>query len=438
LTLWPLVAATFFMVSGGAYGTEDIVHGAGYRMGILILLVTPLVWSLPVACMVGELAGALPDEGGYYVWVRRALGDFWGFQEAWLSFLSSIFDMAIYPVLFVAYLSRLVPWIADGPHGIIVGVIMIAVCAAVNIAGVRAVGVTSLWLLVILSAPFALLVALAPFKAGALGGITTAPSTSNVGLMGGVMVAMWNYQGWDCASTVAGEVDQPQRTYPRAMLVSVLLVAVSYVLPVAALSLTGLSPAAFETGSWADAAGHIGGVWLRLATVVGGTLSAFGLFNALVLSYSRLPVAMAEDGMLPSVLTRLHPRTGAPFVAIVVCATAWAGCLGLGFERLIIMDVTLCGLSLVLEFVALIVLRVREPQLPRPYRVPGGMAGAVLIGLPPTALVVVSMLHAHREQVFGINGLVLGILLILAGVAAFGLCRLASSPTILEQTAKGQ
>ena len=77
LTLWPLVAATFFMVSGGTYGTEDIVHGAGYGKAILILLLTPLLWSLPTAFMIGELSSALPFEGGYYAWVRRAMGNFW-------------------------------------------------------------------------------------------------------------------------------------------------------------------------------------------------------------------------------------------------------------------------------------------------------------------------------------------------------------------------
>src|SRR5271166_2905676 len=107
LTLWPLVVATFFMVSGGTYGTEDIVHGAGYGRAIFILLLTPILWSLPTAFMIGELASALPKEGGYYAWVRRALGNCWGFQEAWLSLVASVFDMAIYPTLFVLYLERL-------------------------------------------------------------------------------------------------------------------------------------------------------------------------------------------------------------------------------------------------------------------------------------------------------------------------------------------
>jgi len=89
------------MVSGGTYGTEEIIHGAGYGRGILILLFLPVFWSLPTAFMIGELSSSLPQEGGYYAWVRRGLGNFWGFQEAWLSLAASIFDMAIYPTLFV-------------------------------------------------------------------------------------------------------------------------------------------------------------------------------------------------------------------------------------------------------------------------------------------------------------------------------------------------
>src|SRR3981189_42815 len=109
LTLAPLIASTYFMVSGGPYGLEELVAKAGYQKALWVLFITPLIWSLPTAFMVGELAGALPQAGGYYVWVRRALGPFWGFQEAWLSLVASIFDMAIYPTLFVLYLGCLFP-----------------------------------------------------------------------------------------------------------------------------------------------------------------------------------------------------------------------------------------------------------------------------------------------------------------------------------------
>src|SRR4030088_3821927 len=163
------------MVSGGTYGTEEIVHGAGYGRAILILLLTPLLWSLPTAFMIGELSSALPHEGGYYAWVRRALGNFWGFQEAWLSLVASVFDMAIYPTLFVAYLTQIAPWFREGHRGVMVGLFVVVACAALNIAGIRVVGLTSLWLVFFLSMAFALIVLLAPFKLAVASGAAVAP-----------------------------------------------------------------------------------------------------------------------------------------------------------------------------------------------------------------------------------------------------------------------
>src|SRR5437660_950817 len=232
------------MVSGGDHGTEDIVHGAGYGRAILLLLLTPLLSSLPTAFMIGELSSALPHEGGYYAWVRRAMGNFWGFQEAWLSLVASVFDMAIYPTLFVAYLVRLLPWFSHGYRAIMVGLAVVIVCALLNIAGVKVVSTTSLWLFFLLSAPFALIVLLSPWKFGTLANAVTAPTTSSVDIIGGLLIAMWNYMGWDNASTIAAEVERPQRTYPRAMLAAVVIVSLSYIIPVAAMWMTGLAPSA--------------------------------------------------------------------------------------------------------------------------------------------------------------------------------------------------
>ncbi len=420
LTFWPLVIATFFMVSGGTYGTEDIVHGAGYAKAILILLLTPVLWSLPTAFMIGELSSALPKEGGYYAWVRRAMGNCWGFQEAWLSLVASIFDMAIYPTLFVVYLARLFPWFGSGYRGILVGVAVVAACAALNIAGIKVVATTSVWLFCLLSAPFAAIVLLAPFKYGVLAQAVTRPTTSHVDIVGGLLIAMWNYMGWDNASTIAAEVSQPQRTYPRAIIAAVILVAITYVLPVAAVSLTRLSPSAWETGSWADIAGLLGGPLLRIALVLGGMMSAFGMFNALVMSYSRLPYAMALDGMLPKIFAQLN-RRNVPWLSIVVLATGWALCLGLGFERLVTIDVLVYGGSLFLEFLALVVLRVTEPGLPRPFKVPGGIFGVIFLGVLPVLLLVFSVIRGEREQILGMSSLLFGVLVVAAGFVAYGI-----------------
>ena len=419
--MWPLVAATFFMVSGGTYGTEDVVHGAGYGRAILILLLTPILWSLPTAFMIGELSSALPQEGGYYAWVRRAMGRFWGFQEAWLSLVASIFDMAIYPTLFVAYMTRMFPWFQEGHRGVLVGLAVVLMCVILNIAGVKVVSTTSLWLFFGLSAPFILIVGLTPFKIGMLANAVTKPTTSTVDIIGGLLIAMWNYMGWDNASTIAAEVERPQRTYPRAMLVAVGIVSLTYIVPVAAMWMTGLAPSAWETGSWAEIAGLVGGPLLRIALVAGGMISAFGMFNALVMSYSRLPLAMAQDGMLPRVFGKLHSKTRAPWVAIVVLAMGWACCLGLGFERLVTIDILLYGASLALEFVALIYLRFREPELPRPFRVPGGMFGAIAIGITPMLMLGFSIVRSQHEEVLGMSSFAFGMLLIGAGAVAYGL-----------------
>src|SRR5262249_31765604 len=121
------------------------------------------------------------------------------------------------------------------------------------------------------------------------------------------------------------------------------------------------------------------------------------------------------DGFLPSVFTRRDPRTGVPWVALVACATAWAMCLGLSFVKLIVLDVLLTGLSIVLQFWALVALRIREPNLARPYRVPGGLLGTILIGLPPLALLMLAVIRNEAEPIGPINALHLGAILIAAG-----------------------
>src|SRR3989440_3602468 len=206
------------------------------------------------------------------------------------------------------------PWFQQGNRGWWVALAVVIACALLNVAGVKVVSLTSLWLFLALSAPFVAIVVLAPFKLGVLANAVTKPTTSTVDILGSLLICMWNYMGWDNASTIATEVERPQRTYPRAMLAAVGIVGLTYILPVAAVWLTGLAPTAWETGSWADIAGMLGGPLLRIALVLGGMMSGFGMFNALVMSYSRLPLAVAPDSMLPPVLPKLHPRSRAPWV----------------------------------------------------------------------------------------------------------------------------
>jgi amino acid transporter len=437
LRLLPLIAATYFMVSGGPYGIEDILGGAGYGWAIVILLLLPLIWSLPTALMIGELASAIPADGGFYVWVRRALGPFWGAQESWLSLSASVFDMALYPSIFVLYLSKFAPAFTSGWWGYAWSLAVVVICCFWNLRGARAVGEGSLLLFALLLSPFASFVVLGFYK-----GLLLHPAvqwTSNSASSGGtgaafstaVLVAMWNYMGWDNASTVAQEVEDPQRNYPRAMISAAILTAITYILPLAAMAFAGLSATSFSTGDWVSAARALGGSagqWLGVAIIAGGCITGIGMFNALVMSYTRLPMAMSEDGLLPSILALKNTRE-VPWVSVLLCGGAWALALKLPFERLISIDLILYGSSLMLEFAALVVLRIREPHLPRPFKA-GNFLCACLLGVCPALLIGYALWVSRGERIIGnASALLFAIAIGMLGPALYGVAKLVARLT---------
>ena len=413
MTTRALVGALYFMVAGGPFGLEELLAKVGPGLSVLVLLITPLLWSLPTALMVGELGAALPEEGGYVAWVRRALGPFLGFQEAWISLAASVFDMAIYPTIFISYLARFWPIAAVFPWNIAIGVALLAATAFLNVRGSQSVGESSAVLTVFLLLPFVVLSVLLLTEGAPSFSASTHARPSD--LLGGIMVAMWNTMGWDNASTVAGEVKDPQRTYPRAVGIALILVTLTYVIPTAAVAWSRVDVSGWTTGAWVDLARERGGPVLSVAVIVGGLICGFGMLNALVLSYSRVPLALAEAGHLPAFFARRTKSTEAPIVAIIASCILWSLSLGLSFERLVSLDILLYGSALMLEFVALVVLRVREPNLTRPYRIPGGTAAALLLGLPPLGLLVVALVQNERETIAGVNALVFA-----AGIVGLG------------------
>jgi amino acid transporter len=335
--------------------------------------------------------------------------------------------MAIYPAFFVSYHAKFSPTLTDGWHGYAWKLAVVALCCAWNLRGAPAVGDDSVWMSALLLAPFVVLVLLGFWQ-----GFTVRPAVQWSGPASGnalstaILVAMWNYMGWDNASTIAQEVENPERTYPRAMLVSTVLVAVVYVLPLAAIAIAGLSVGSFSTGDWITAGTRIGGPLLGMSIAAGGVITGVGMFNALVMSYTRLPMAMADDGMLPRVIARRN-RRGVPWVSVLLCGLAWALALSLTFERLITIDLILYGSSLLLEFIALVVLRIKEPALVRPFKA-GNLAFAISLGVGP-ALLIGYALYASRNETVKVGHTDVSALLFSVCVALVGpvLYRLTAS-----------
>jgi amino acid transporter len=415
LGLLPLAAIVFFNVSGGPYGAEDVVSSFGPGLALLLLALTPLIWSLPVALAMAELAAAMPDEGGYVTWVRRAFGPFWSFQVGWWSWIDSFVDVAVYPALFVEYLKFWYPGMTPLERWLL-AVAFIVVLTALNVLGVRPTGRAAVVLAVIALAPIAALVAI---------GLTTVsqapwrpflgPQQSlGAGLGLGLAVVMWNYSGWDTPSTCLGEATAPEHGFRRALFLALPVIALSTLLPVGVVLANGSTDwTKWQTGSLPALAREAIGPRVGDAVAAGAVLSAAGLFLSLLLTNSRLPYVLARDGLMPAGLAAVHPRFGTPWAAVLLSAALYAAFAVFSFKELIVLNVWLYSLSLLFELAAFAWLRVREPALPRPWRVPGGAAAAAVVALVPAALSLLAMLTA------GWTNTLAGVVAALTGPAAY-------------------
>lgn len=430
LNFIPLVGVIFFIVCGGAYGLEPLVGAVGPGWAVALIILTPLFWSLPIALMVAELSSAIPAEGGYYVWVREALGDFWGLQEGWWSTCYMVVDMAVYPVLFVNYLAYFFPYLQLDEHGSAswntrllrwgIAFAVVAVALVINLRGARAVGHSSALNMALVLVPFTAIVIGALVHHGAASRAISAITNDlvhnrNSGLLTlGLSTILWNYMGWDNVSTFAAEVNRPQRNYPRGIALAMVLTVAVYLIPTfAGISVTSDSTIWSESRGWPEISQLIGGNVFALIVAAGALLSTWSLFNGQLLYVSRLPYAMALDGWMPAPLKPVSNRTGVPVVSLLVACGVAAMFAALSFGKLVVIDVLLYSAALSLEFVALIALRLKRPEMPRPFRVPGGWVGVILVTLAPmccaTLLLITSLSgeNADPRQAMVVGGVII-------------------------------
>jgi amino acid transporter len=442
LSTLPLVAVIYFSVSGGPFGLEEGIGGSGPGMALVALIIVPIIFAVPCALMAAELGSAIPVEGGYYYWVKLAMGNFAAFTEGIWQWLNSFLDTALYPVIFVDYMAVWIPWMKRG-HDVffsayggrvsfdvhwLVAIVFMIVLAWLNIRGSRLVADTGVVMMALILLPFVVVSVLGLVRIFADGaGSTLHPFTlphqsvwSSFGAGLGVMI--WNYIGWDAPSTVLAEVDRPQRTYTRALMISVPLITISYLLPMIGALGSGLHQGHADRwydGDFAVAGGMLGGHWLKLAITIGAVLSQVGLFSSLLMSGSRVPRVLAGDGYLPRVLAR-DGRHGTPVGAIVISCVIFSLFCALDFETLLDADVLTNLAAIMLEFAAFLVLRRTMASMDRPFRVPGGWPVAGLITLGPAALTVylaVSTLHDEAGAFW------IGVVILVLGLALYPVCK---------------
>lgn len=395
----------------GFYGAVSVV--AGTMIGTAIFVVpsvmlsyvgTPamvlVVWifagilSLFGALGYAELGGALPQAGGEYVYLSRAYGPVMGFMYGWTQFIvaksASIAAISTGFVLYLAYFFPRLHEVIWQCHltaagraadvkltGLQIGsTLMIAFLSVVNVLGVRRSGALQTIFTAAKLAVLAVLIvaglalghgSITNFRV-AVGGDSHASMLSAFALA--TVSALWAYDGWNNLSMVAGEVENPRRNMPRALIFgSLLVLAVYFLVNIAYFSL--LSPIeVLHTNTVAAAAARtFMGTRGAAFVAVGVMISTFATLNGSILSGSRIPYAQARDGLFPRKLASLHPRFGTP-VASITAQACVAGLFALSgsYEALYTKAIYSEWIFYALVTAGILILRRRDPGLPRPYR----------------------------------------------------------------------
>ncbi len=392
----------FSYTTGGPFGLEDMVTTSGPGITLVYLLVLPLFWCIPVSLGSAELTTAMPVEGGFYRWTRAAFGDFWGFLAGWWNWSASFLLGGAYAVLFTDYLGYYIPKMTWWEHYLI-SLAVIALLTWVNVRGIQMVGQVATALETFIFIPVMTMLVLAltrwrfnPFHPWVV------PHQGTFKIFGvGLALGLWLYSGYEQLSTVAEEVEDPQRAYPRALALVVPLSIAAYFLP----TLAGLGSAGqwekWHTGFFSDAARMIGGSWLGTWMTLAAMIANVALLNSTILTTTRMPFAMAEDGYLPDLLTRKHRRCGTPWIAIVGSAVIYALLAWQSLGQLISVYIWLRSATTVLTVLSVWKLRRTRPDLRRSFVVPFGRLGLVYVVAAPVLMSIVALLGGDRFATIG-------------------------------------
>jgi amino acid transporter len=397
VSLFPFIFVMYSYNTAGPFGLEDQVRTSGPGMSLIYQLVIPFFWCIPISLVAAELTSAMPVEGGFYRWTRAAFGDFWGFLAGWWNWCASFLLGGAYSVLFADYVSSYFPNLTPVQHYVI-ALSAVALIAYLNIRGIRLVGniatVLELSILAVIAVMCVMSVRmwhLNPF-------VPLIPPHKPVFQVFGVGFALglWLYAGYEQMSSVAEEVENPQRNYPKALAWVVPLSMATYVLPTFC-SLAALGNwEKWHDGYFAEAARLIGGPWLGLAMTLAGTAMSLSILNAMVLSTTRMPFAMAEDGYLSSALARTHQKFGTPWLAILLSALIYCLVAAHTLSQLISVYIWLRIATSVMTVLSGWRLRRKRPDLQRSFRIPWGKAGLTYAVVAPLLMSGIAMIASDK------------------------------------------
>ncbi len=408
-SLLPFIFVMYSYTTGGPFGLEGQVTTSGPGMTLIYHLLLPVFWCIPVSFVSAELTTAMPVEGGFYRWSRAAFGDFWGFLAGWWNWSASFILGGVYAVMFADYMQFYFPKLGATWAHFVIALSVIAVVTLVNVVGIDAVGKVATTLSVLILIPMAVMCVWGAMKWQHNPFVPLIPPGATPKQVAGVGLALglWLYSGFEQLSTVAEEVEDPQRTFPRALAWVVPMSIATYFLPTLC-SLAALGDwRAWKDGYFSSAAFAIGGHWLGFAVNLAALITAVSLLNGTVVASTRMPFAMAEDGYLPRFLARTHPKFRTPWLAIICSAGVYAALSWKSLSALIIVYSWLRVATTWMTVIAAWRLRSKQPDMQRPFRIPWGLAGVAYCVIAPLIIGAVA-LSASENPIGGLLSLALG------------------------------
>jgi amino acid transporter len=406
-----IVFMIFCLCAAGAYGIEEMIPQAGPGLTLVMLTVLPFLWSTPMGLVAAELGSALPQEGGYYKWVQRACGEFWGFQAGWWRTISIYFDNTVYVVLAGSYLASVIH--LSPLQEYLFKASIISFFTYLNIRGIRDVGAAStiISILVLIAFGAVAAVGFAQWRTNPFVPFIPPDQTLLQSVGYGIAVGMWMYSGYESMSTVAGEIKDPQ-VIPKATLLTIPLIMATYILP----TMGGLA----SLGRWSEWAPEGGGlsygdVVTQVAPALGvlfvfvAVIAQLSIFNTYIASGSRGFFALAEDNLAPKILVKCSKKRGVPYVAVLSLSIFSLIMCMLPFGVIVVMDMMLLMSAYALIFISACILRYKEEDLPRPFKVPIGTRTFIAMCIPPLIIIfLVFFINGTDYFVGGMAALVTG------------------------------
>ena len=408
-----IVFMLYCLVGAGAFGIEEMIPEAGPGMTLILLIIFPVIWAYPISNLVAECGAVLPSEGGVYVWVREAFGEFWGFQAGWWGTVSTYIANGTYVSLVAGYVSQLIPMSPLADQVLKIG--MVLIFTVINLLGIKEVEKVSTTLSVMILLAFMLVAAVGFINWETAPMTPVIPPDYNVldGLSGGICICVWMYCGYECISNMAGEVKNPQ-VIPKGLLIAMPLVALTYILP----TLGGL--ACMPEGSWmnwsteggfgSDNVGyatilttHLGSIWGYIFLII-AIISQCAIFNTYLASGSRGFFVLADDRLCPQFLVKISKKRGVPYVGILSLAVVTVILAQSDFTTLVNIEVVFILALYIILSVAVIKLRkiypVEERRARGLYVMPGGKAGLVFFAGMPILIAVIALLVNGTDYLF--------------------------------------